>query len=698
MPAQPGARFSALDPLIAPRSVAVVGASDDPRRIGGRPIDFMRRTGFKGDILPVNPNRKTIQGLTAYPSVAALPTTPDVAIIAVPPNLAIEAVRDLGARGVRGAVVFTAGFAEVDEAGAAAQAEMIDAARSSGMRLLGPNCLGLFNAGIGWFATFTNAFDTGFPIPGRIGIASQSGAYGTHLFAAARNRGIGVPLVVTTGNEADVTVGEVIGWMAANADTDVIAAYLEGIREAGSFLAALAAARAARKPVVVMKVGRSALGAAAAQSHTASIAGDDAVTDAVFAEFGVVRARSTEEMLDIAYAATRRIYPAGNTLGVLTISGGAGVLISDAADAAGLAMPPMPEAAQAKLKAMVSFCSPRNPVDATAQVFNDFDLAERFMETMVADGGYRSALAFFSQSAGGPRAPAVRDLLHRLRAAHPDVLFVLSVLAPPEVMAGFDAEGLVVLEDPTRAVNAIAAMGRFGDAFAATPGLPPPVLPDLPLPEAAPDEAEAKRILAAIGITPAPEQACATEDEAVEAAGRIGFPVVLKILSPDIAHKSEIGGVLLGVADAEAVRDGVALLLDRARARAPNARVTGILVARQLRGVECIMGIHRDPVFGPVAVFGLGGVFVEILKDVVIRRCPFGPDVAEQMIASIRGAPLLRGARGTPPADIAALADMLSRLSAFAAAHPRVASIDLNPVIATPDGAYVADALIEVTP
>src|SRR5208337_3249263 len=368
MPAQPGARFSALDPLIAPRSVAVVGASDDPRRIGGRPIDFMRRTGFKGDILPVNPNRKTIQGLTAYPSVAALPTTPDVAIIAVPPNLAIEAVRDLGARGVRGAVVFTAGFAEVDEAGAAAQAEMIDAARSSGMRLLGPNCLGLFNAGIGWFATFTNAFDTGFPIPGRIGIASQSGAYGTHLFAAARNRGIGVPLVVTTGNEADVTVGEVIGWMAANADTDVIAAYLEGIREAGSFLAALAAARAARKPVVVMKVGRSALGAAAA-------------------EFGVVRARSTEEMLDIAYAATRRIYPAGNTLGVLTISGGAGVLISDAADAAGLAMPPMPEAAQAKLKAMVSFCSPRNPVDATAQVFNDFDLAERFMETMVADGG-----------------------------------------------------------------------------------------------------------------------------------------------------------------------------------------------------------------------------------------------------------------------------------------------------------------------
>ncbi len=638
--------------------------------------------------------------MRAYPSLADLPEVPDVAVVAVSADIAVAAVAELAALGVAGAIVLSAGFAEVDAAGAAAQERMVASARASGMRLLGPNCLGLFNARIGFYPTFTASFENGFPIPGRIGIASQSGAYGTHLFAAARDRGIGTPLCVTTGNEGDVTIGDVIGWLAEDPETDVIAAYAEGIRESASLLAALAAARAARKPVVMMKVGRSALGGAAARSHTASIAGDDAVTAAVLEEFGVVRARTTEEMLDIAHLATRRIYPARNTLGVITVSGGAGVLISDAADALGLAMPEMPADARARLTAIVPFAAPRNPVDCTAQAFNDFSIVGRFAETVVADGGYASVLAFFSQVGGAPSvAPRLREQLNAVRTRHPDRLYVLSVLAPPSMVRDYEADGFTVFEDPTRAVVAIDAMGRFGAAFAAAADAPPPAVRQVVLPARPLNEAEAKNLLFQAGIATLPGHVCADADAAIEAANRLRYPVVMKIASPEIPHKSEIGGVLLDVADADAVLAGYHTLVQRAAAAAPTARLDGILVEKQLAGgVECILGIHRDPVFGPIAMFGLGGIFVEVLKDVVFRRCPFGEDVAERMIRGIRAAPLLLGARGRPPADIAALARMLARLSVFAhQAGPRLLSIDLNPVLALPagSGAFAVDAMIE---
>ena len=692
------APFSSLDSLLQPSSVAVIGASADPTRIGGRPIQYMLSQEFQGEILPVNPNRAEIQGLRAYPSIADLPSVPDTAIVAVPTALAVDAVGQLAARGVKSAIVFTAGFAEMDAAGEAAQERLMAAAGS--MRLLGPNCLGLFNARVGFYPIFSSSLESGWPQKaGRIGIASQSGAYGTHVFAVARNRGIGTPICVTTGNEGDVTIGDVIGWLAEDPETDVIAAYAEGIREADTFVAALEAARRAKKPVVMMKVGTSAVGQHAAKSHTASIAGDDRVTDAVLAEFGVVRARTTEEMLDIALTATRRIYPAGNTLGVITISGGAGVLISDAAEAVGLSLPEMPAEAQARLKAMLPFAAPRNPVDCTAQAFNDMTLIGRFTDSMVEDGRYSSILAFFTQ-VGGSRtiAPALREQLNATKAKHPDRLYVLSVVARPEQVQQYESDGFVVFEDPTRAVVAIQAMGHFGDAFARADDAIPPALPAVTLPAVTPSEAEAKRLLAASGIESAPEQACATVAEAMEAAGRFGFPVVMKILSPDIVHKSEIGGVLLGVADADGVRQGFETLVARARAAAPAARVEGVLVARQLSGgVECILGIHSDPVFGPVALFGLGGIFVEILQDVALHRCPFGPETAERMIRGIKGAPLLLGARGRPKADIKALAGMLSQMSRWAvAAGPRLVSVDLNPVLALPDGAFALDAVVEV--
>src|ERR1700733_3665455 len=493
-------RFAGLTPLLAPRSVAVLGASSDPTRIGGRPIAYMQAQGFPGGLYPVNPNRAEIQGLKAYASVADLPETPDVAIVAVPADLAAPSIEALARRGGKAVVMFTAGFAEMDAHGAAAQAAMVATARSAGMRILGPNCLGVFDARRSYYATCSSSFDSGWPVLGRIGIASQSGAYGTHLYTLARNRGIGASLCVMTGNEGDVSVGECIGWLAENPEVDVIAVYAEGIRESAGLIAALEAAKAAKKPIVMQKVGRSELGGKAAKSHTASIAGDDAVTEAVMREFGVYRARNSEEVLDIAHTATRKIYPVKNSLGVITVSGGAGVLISDVAESLGLAMPEMPLEAQQKLRALVPFCAPRNPVDATAQVSNDVTLVKTFTESMVRVGGYSTVLGFFSMTASSRRWPAIREQLNAVRVENPGRLYVLSVIVPPAGRDELEADGWVVHEDPTRAVTAIDAMGRFGEAFAVAASDPAPIVPAVTLPAVTPSEAEAKLLRGRAGI------------------------------------------------------------------------------------------------------------------------------------------------------------------------------------------------------
>jgi acyl-CoA synthetase (NDP forming) len=686
-----------LDSLLRPARIAIIGASDDPTRIGGRPLAYLRQRGFPGAIWPVNPNRAQVQGIAAFPDVASLPDAPDAAVIAIPGEGAIAAVAQLAARGCKAGIVFTAGFAEIGPDGAAMQDRLVAAARAGGMRLVGPNCLGLFNAAHGYFPIFSASFENGWPRPGRLGIVSQSGAYGSHLFAAARDRGIGTPVLVTTGNEADLHLADFIEWMAAAEEVEVIAAYAEGIRDGARFCAALEAARLARKPVVLMKVGRSAVGAAAARSHTASIAGDDRVMEAVLADLGVHRARTTEELLDVCYVAQKRIYPAGNTLGVVTISGGAGVLMADAAEAVGLPMPEMPAEAQAKLRSLVPFASPRNPVDCTAQAFNDMAVVGQFAESMAEDGGYASMIAFFTQWGASPSmAPRLRAELKQVLERHPDRLFVLSIIAPPERIREWEADGFLVMEDPSRAVVALAAMGRFGDAFAAAPTDIPP-LREVALPATAPDEAEAKRILAAAGVPMVPERICNSAEDAVKAARELGFPVVAKILSPDILHKSEIGGVLLDLADEDAVRDGFATLMQRAARHAPAARINGVLVARQITGaVEMVVGLVRDPVFGPVVMVGLGGVFVEIFRDVAFARCPVDEAKATRMIRSLRGFPLLDGARGRPKADLAALARAVVALSRFGAAAPRLLSAEVNPLLVLPDGAFAADAVIEV--
>jgi acetate---CoA ligase (ADP-forming) len=692
---------ASLARMLNPNVVAVIGASDNPSRIGGKPIAYMLNQGYAGSILPVNPKRATVQGLTSYPSIDALPHTPDIAIVAVPAAEVLDTVTALAKKGTAGAILFSAGFAEVNDEGAARQDAIVAIAKSYGMRLLGPNSLGMVNPRTHFYGSFATGLELGFPEPGKVAIISQSGAYGAHLMTAAVAAGIGLSAMVMTGNEADLTLGDIINLLVDDPNTKVIALYAEGINKADTLVHALKRARESRKPVVIMKVGQSTLGQAAALSHTASIAGDDRVFDAVMAELGVVRVQTTEQMLDIAKIATRGIYPIDNTLGVFTVSGGAGVIISDAAATHGVAMPPMPAPAQQRLLELLPYCSPVNPVDTTAQVLNDMTLMRAFTESLITDGQYASILGFVTYTATAPTTgERLRTELQAIKQAHPDRLFCLVALGDADKLKRYEDDGFIVFEDPSRAVAAIAAMGRYGEAFAASDKQAPPQSPPVALPEQSPSEAVAKTILSAAGISVVPETLCTTPDHAVTAANAIHGPVVLKIVSPDILHKTEMGGVLLNTEGEAAIRAGFHTLMERARQFNPLARIEGVLVAKQMSGgIECLLGIHQDPVFGPMAVFGMGGIYVEILDDVVLHRCPFGEDVALQMIHRIKGAPLLLGARGKPKADVNALARMLARLSALAvAAGPRLQSIDLNPVFVMPqgqgEGAYAADAVM----
>lgn len=693
--------YSAISALLAPRSVAVIGASSDPARIGGRPIATMLAAGFQGRILPVNPTRDTIQGLPCYPSVSALPETPDAALIAVAARDVAGVVEDLGRLGCKTATLFSSGFAEVDETGRQEQDRILDIARGYGMRILGPNTLGVFNVNHRYFGTFSSSLEGGLPLPGNIGIASQSGAFGAHLAVIARNRGLGASVLIATGNEADITVGEAIGWMAESDEIDVICAYLEGINSPRSLLEGLEAARAARKPVIVFKAGRSAIGAHAAASHTASLTGDALVADTILRAHGAILVRDSEQLMDVAYVARQRIQPRSATLGFVTVSGGAGIVASDEAEAIGFAMPPMPADVQAELKALMPISTPTNPLDCTAQALNQPDLFEQFTRAALDRGGYGAVICFMTYVAGSPSlAPTILKSMAPLRKDFPDRLIVICGIGPDEIMGDYEKAGFLVFADPSRAVRALHAVAGLDAVFTSPrPAAPAPLIVPA-LPDNTPDEVEAKRLLTGVGIAIAPERAATTVEEAVVAANEIGYPVVLKILSPGILHKSDIGGVKLNIRDPEAVRGAHAEIMAAAAARAPDARITGILVARQMTGgVECFMGINRDPTFGPVAVFGLGGIFVEILNDVAVRQCPFGEAAAREMILSIRASAILEGARGRPPADVAALAAMLSCLSRFAmAAGPELRSVDLNPVLALPQGqgAFALDAVVEI--
>ncbi|WP_420391491.1 acetate--CoA ligase family protein [Acuticoccus sp.] len=688
-----------LADLLTPRSVAIVGASDNPLRIGGRPLSYMKSKGFGGAIYPVNPTRDTVQGLTAYPSLDDIGADVDFVLVATPAATVPEVVRQAAERNAKAVLIFSSGFAEMNAAGGRLQDEIVAVARETGVRVIGPNCLGLYNSAHNFYPTFSGTIERLIPRPGGVAIASQSGAYGSHIGFLAQQKGLGISYWLTTGNECDVHVAEVIELLAREDDVHTICAYAEGVKDGAVLMRALETARAARKPVVFMKVGRSTVGAAAASSHTASLAGEDRVYDAVLREFGAWRARSTEEMLDVAYAARPRIYPAGRKLGIVTISGGAGVLMADAAEDAGLEAPEMPRDVQDEIVRIVPFASARNPVDVTAQFFNDLTLVPRFTAAMLDRGGYDGLVGFWSAVASSPTlAKPLLDGLNQAMGERRDKLFINSIVAPDDIRALYEAQGYPCFEDPTRAVEAMAAMMFFGEAF----DHPPRAEVKLPAPSTLPlgpvGEREAKAVLAAAGLPMVEDRLATSREAAVAAARELGGPVALKVASADVLHKSDVGGVRLGV-EGDAAGEAYDAILAAVRKHVPGATVDGVLVSPMVgEGVDTILGAKVDPVFGPIVLFGLGGIFTEVLKDVACRPAPVDPGTARAMIDELSGAALLKGARGTPPADLAALAEAIAALSRFAAANAdRLESVEINPLRASADGVIALDALLVTT-
>lgn len=688
-----------LSALFAPRSIAVVGASSSPQKIGGIPVDYQRRFGFDGALYPVNPKADRIQDLQAWPTLSAIGRPVDLAILAVPAALVDGALDDAIAAKVKGVVLFSSGFAETGADGMAAQARLGDKARAAGVRLVGPNCLGFMNIARNVYATFSPAPGVGRVSAGRIGLVSQSGAFGAYAYSMARARGVGLSLWATTGNEADVQFADCLAWLAQDPATDVIMGYMEGCRDGPRLRAALALAQANGKPVVMVKVGSTALGAQAAASHTAALAGDDAVYDAVFRQYGVLRARNLTEFFDLAHSAAVAGRPRDRSIGLFTLSGGVGALMADEASAQGLDVQPLSDAAQDTLRSWVPFAAPRNPVDITGQVTNDMSLLERSARVMLDDRGFASWMGFLA-AAGASDAfwPVLRELVGSLRAAYPDTLLAISTLLAPERRAELEAMRCLVFADPSDGIRTIAALAGLKT------GAPPSAVPalasnPLQLSPGTMSEPDALALLAEAGVPVVEHRVVRSADEAAAAAEAIGDAVVVKIVSADIPHKSDVGGVALGLRGAAQAKAAFERTRDRALTARPDARLDGALVARMLAGgVECIAGVHRDPVFGPVLMFGLGGIHVETLRDVSLRALPITRGDALAMVRELRAFAILDGARGRAPVDLDSIADALCALAGFALrAGDSLDSAEINPLIARPraDGGCVAvDALV----
>jgi acetate---CoA ligase (ADP-forming) len=693
-------RLASLSALLAPRSIAVVGASDTATKIGGVPVDFQKSFGYAGALYPVNPKATTVQGLPAYPSLAAIGAPVDLAIIALPAAQAEAALAEAAAAGVRGVLMFSSGFAEVGGDGVAAQARLSALALASGVRLLGPNCLGFINVAQHVYATFSPVPRGGRVRAGDIGLVSQSGAFGAYAYALARERGLGLSMWITTGNEADIGFADGIEWLAHDPATRVIMGYMEGCRDGPRLRRALAAAHAARKPVVIVKVGRTAIGAQAAASHTAALAGDDAVYDTVLREFGVHRARDIAEFFGVAAGASIAGLPRGRSIGLFTVSGGVGVLMADEAVAAGLDVTPLSPQAQDTIRGWVPFAAPTNPVDITGQVTNDNSLIERSARLMLDDQHFASWVGFMAASGLSDLMwPVLLGLVQGLRQRYPDTVLALSTLMLADRRRQLEALGCLVSAEPAEAVRTLGALAAIAEHHAR--GLPPvpPAPAALTVPPRTLTEPEGLALLAQAGVRTVAHRVVQDADAAVAAAEALGYPVVLKIVSPDITHKSDVGGVALGLRDAAAVRAACVAMQAGVARQAPGAQIDGLLVAPMLSGgVECILGIQRDPVFGPMVMFGLGGVFVETLGEVALRSAPLTQAQAAEMIRSTRAWPLLAGTRGRPPADLDHLAAQLASLSRLAvAAGDSLASLDINPYIALPaalGGGCAVDAVV----
>lgn len=695
---------SGISALLAPSSIAIIGVSQDFNKLNGRVMKFLLEKGYPGQIYPVNPKYAEVGGWPCFPSIEAVGQGIDLAVIAVPARDVTAQVAACGRAGVTSAIVFSSGFGEMGAEGRALEDDLIASARASGLRLCGPNTLGLINAFEKVYATFTQ-YGMGPTLSGPVGFVSQSGAFGTAIAALARRRGMGLGYFINTGNERDVTFSDCMAHVLADPRVSVGAGYLEGVSDGAGFAQVAAQAMDAGKPLVMTKVGRLGAGARAAASHTGALAGADAVFDGVARQFGVIRARNEESMLDIvdAFATTRP--PEGPNVAIVTQSGGAGVLMSDRAEELGLIVAELAPATVARLRAVLpAFAATGNPVDVTAQFIADPGMLRDSVGAVLDDPGVDVAVIWLQLMDGF--VDKLTETFREIRDAVEKPFVVAWVAAPDAGLAALRDLGIACFRGAEPAIEAVAAMTDWratqrawaADAparAALAAGLPAPSLPCtggvLPTIDAAGH-------LKALPLVPS--RLARSADEAVSAAQALGWPVVLKIESPDILHKTEIGGVAVGVADADALRDAYAQIMASATARAPDARISGVIVQAMGRGsVEMVIGVQDDPVFGPVVMVGFGGVLVEVLSDVVFAKAPVTQAQAGAMLERLKGRALLDGVRGAAPVDRNALTAMIAEVSRFAAANAgRIATLDLNPVLAGSEGVAAVDWLLLTHP
>jgi len=692
--------MNSLEALIAPHSIAIVGASDDADRIGGRPLAALLRFKYAGAIYPINPNRSTVQGLPAFKSVADLPGPVDCAIVALPASGVLEAAQACADRGVRSLVVFSAGFAEIGPEGARQQQVLTDLSRRTGMRIIGPNCMGLFNSAANAYMTFTQVLNDIRPVERGLALISQSGGYGSGVLKLAATRNLQFGTWITTGNECDVEVGSLLEALAPRPDVAGIVMYVEGVRDGAAFVRGLSSARAHGKPVLVMKVGRTSVGAQAVASHTASIAGEDWVYDAVLRQWGAHRVRSTEELIDLALFINSGRAATGRRLGVVTTSGGIGAQIADLASDHGLLMPGMPESVQARIRALVPNAGVGNPVDVTGQIINDPSVLASCLSMMFESGEFDSIYIYLGLIAGSQTlGRALLDSLREARQRHPEPLVMISVIGSESVVRAYEDAGFLVTEDPSRAILALASLTKLRSR--ATTPAPPRAWS--PLPAALPhgrrfNEVEAKQVFAEFGIRSPCEHLVATDMP----LPMVEYPVALKVVSGEIPHKTEIGGVALNLTGPAELQNALDQMQRSIAEHAAGSRVDGFLVTPMIKGgVECLLGLHCDPVFGPIVLFGLGGVAVEIFRDVTCRLAPVSALEAHEMIREIRSYPLLTGYRGKPAADVNALAEAIASFSRLALANAdRIKAAEINPLVVLPigQGVLALDAVLETLP
>jgi acetate---CoA ligase (ADP-forming) len=690
--------------LFHPRGIAIIGASADITRIGSHPLKALKTAGYSGGIYPINPRYPELHGLKCYPDVMSVTGPCDLAVVAVPAAGVVQAIHDCGKAGIPFAVVLTAGFRESGPEGRKLEEELKRALSETGVRIVGPNCQGMLSVDARVWAAFGSVSDETELKAGSVSCAFQSGGFGYAIVNLAEAQGVGFRYCVSSGNEVDITTPELLSAFLDDPGTSLAFTYLEGTPDARRLIDLGAKSLRSGKPVLIWKAGTTDAGIKAAASHTANMTGRYDLYRAAMRQCGLIEVDDVEPIVDIARLFAQGREPAGSTIGVLSISGGSGVVFADAAVRGGLTLPPFAPQTLTKMRELVpAFGSPENPADITAAVFSDATLFSRTLEVVLEDPGL-DQLAILLASISGPRADHSAEVIAAAAAKTRKPVHVAwsgRHAKSEKAVKVLEAAGVPFVTTPVRLARAAALLARFA---ADRRRLLPRQAPSIPKPAgvALPDgavtlnEVESKAVLRAFGVPAANEVLVAAGEDVSKAAAHLKAPFAVKVVSRDVAHKTEAGGVRLAVAR-EALAEAARTVADNARKAVPGARIDGVLVSEMAQGLETLIGVINDPAFGPIVALGLGGVLTEVLKDVTYRVAPFDLETAREMIAELRAARLFEGYRGKPATDKEALAQALVAVSGMAMAlAPRLKELDINPVFVRPvgEGVVAADALV----